>query len=289
MLHLLLLGPILFSAGTPLTADLVYRHEVETCSTADSLKSQVRQLLAVDPFQDRAPQIILVTVNPLGTGLKAMVSFANKQRNTTGLRVIEHPSNDCQELERSLALTISILLDPLGLYSTSNQSISHGQPMAIAMSPTLHWGGQPGLAYGLEITGSLPAGSLNLDLRLERTLYASDNAAEGQIRSTSLGIGLALCGKVLDWMPCMTSGLTQTEFLSLGFPTDSRSTLTDAHVGVRLAYHLDLTDQITLEPWLEGRWHTPTRNLLVDDEILWTSRPTSLRFGLAGRFAIGDP
>lgn len=83
-----------------------------TCPTEVELKSAVRQRLGYDPFFPAARQTIVVEIADRDGGLVGRVTLVDAEGIIRGARELSESAGNCHELVASLALAISITLDP---------------------------------------------------------------------------------------------------------------------------------------------------------------------------------
>jgi hypothetical protein len=82
------------------------------CPDQDALKSAVSKRLGYDPFFPAARQTIVVEITDAESGLRAHMSLVDEHGIIVGSRELSDKVENCGELVASLALAISIALDP---------------------------------------------------------------------------------------------------------------------------------------------------------------------------------
>jgi hypothetical protein len=84
------------------------------CPDQDALKSAVKKRLGYDPFFPAARQTIVVEITDADAngGLRARMRLVDEQGMIRGSRELSDKTENCGELVASLALAISIALDP---------------------------------------------------------------------------------------------------------------------------------------------------------------------------------
>lgn len=110
------MGLSLFARATP-TARLVYvRGEgAATCVDEEGLKLAVAKRLGYDPFRVLADNTVSVDVRKQGSRFVARLKLSDHEGRERGVRELASKSDDCADLTDTLALTVSIALDPLSL------------------------------------------------------------------------------------------------------------------------------------------------------------------------------
>ena len=82
------------------------------CPDREALKSAVTKRLGYDPFFPAARQTIVVEIMDAKDGLRAQMHLVNERGMIVGSRELSERAEQCDELVASLALAISIALDP---------------------------------------------------------------------------------------------------------------------------------------------------------------------------------
>ncbi len=82
------------------------------CPDRDALKAAVAKRLGYDPFFPAARQTIVVEISNTEGGLRAHMSLVDEHGIIVGSRELSDKVENCGELVASLALAISIALDP---------------------------------------------------------------------------------------------------------------------------------------------------------------------------------
>jgi hypothetical protein len=82
------------------------------CPDETALKGAVVQRLGYDPFFPAARQTIVVEITDEAAGLRARMRLVDEHGIIVGSRELSDRANNCSELVASLALAISIALDP---------------------------------------------------------------------------------------------------------------------------------------------------------------------------------
>lgn len=99
------------------TAKLVYVRSpgAETCPDEDALRSEVESRLGYKPFRVVADNTLFAEVRRGAPGFVADVKLIGADGVTRGVRHLESRSADCGDIARTMALSMSIALDPLSL------------------------------------------------------------------------------------------------------------------------------------------------------------------------------
>lgn len=101
------------------------------CPDRSALKSAVSKRLGYDPFFPAARQAIIVEIIDHDDELRAQMRLIDEHGVIVGSRELREKGEDCDELVASLALAISIALDPtaaLGKAPTTAEQTSREEP-----------------------------------------------------------------------------------------------------------------------------------------------------------------
>jgi hypothetical protein len=101
--------------GRPAELHYVRDATAQSCVEQEELQSKVSSRLGYVPFQDHAPLIVTVRLSRSDKGFRAVLTSEDTAAHTSGSREISSGSRDCGELLESVALAISVVIDPLTL------------------------------------------------------------------------------------------------------------------------------------------------------------------------------
>ncbi|MFT3768139.1 MAG: hypothetical protein QM820_22030 [Minicystis sp.] len=113
---ILFAGPL--RAEPPRAARLAFTRGAgaERCPDEAALRGAVAARLGYDPFRDDAPRSIDASVRQAGGALRGEVTLTDAAGHVTGTRRLATANDDCEELVASMALAISIAIDPEVLF-----------------------------------------------------------------------------------------------------------------------------------------------------------------------------
>jgi hypothetical protein len=97
----------------------------QSCVEQDELQSKVSARLGYVPFQDHAPLIVSVRLSRNDKGFKALLNSEDTVAHTRGSRELSSGSRDCGELLESVALALSVVIDPLTLSRPEPPASAH--------------------------------------------------------------------------------------------------------------------------------------------------------------------
>ena len=102
--------------ATEVRASLAYEvlPGADACPTERTLREQVALRLGYDPFHEDAQTHVRVRLAPRRGGLTAVISTEQPGQKPAS-RTLESDGTECDELLRSVVLTVSLAIDPLSL------------------------------------------------------------------------------------------------------------------------------------------------------------------------------
>jgi hypothetical protein len=104
------------------------------CPNEDVVRKSVAARLGYDPFFLSAPTTIFVEVSRDGDRFAAVVKLIDNQGVERGVRRLESRTRDCRDLVGTLALTMSLVVDPLSLAVAPNPPETVAPPAPAAPS-----------------------------------------------------------------------------------------------------------------------------------------------------------
>ncbi|HEY2404626.1 MAG TPA: hypothetical protein VGI10_01415 [Polyangiaceae bacterium] len=105
------------------------------CPDAAALKAAVAARLGYDPFFPAARQTVVVEIVAEETKLSARMSLVDANGIIRGSRELSDPARNCEELLASLALAISIALDPNAALADDTDPMPPPRPPEQAAAP----------------------------------------------------------------------------------------------------------------------------------------------------------
>lgn len=133
-------GAILFSARGAFAgprARLVYTRNpgAEACADEKALRDAVAARIGYDPFFPYADRTVVVAIEARGDHLAARIDLVDDQSRGQGARVIEASNRECDALFDTVALTISIAIDPRALVGKPAANEAQTSPPAADEEP----------------------------------------------------------------------------------------------------------------------------------------------------------
>jgi hypothetical protein len=284
------------------------------CPSEDAFRDAVAGRLGYDPFREDAPRRIHARIDRAGPRLRGRVKVLDADGKAAGSRQLESAENECAELVSSLAMAVSILLDPLaatGVPTKPPPPAPPARPSCPACPPPrpvpcpepepetdparlfagaglgASLGLTPGVALGPSVLVGLTWSRLSLALQGRADVTPVSPEAEGQrVTAAVFSAGPRGCGWVGVALGCVgaQAGIFQGRGVDLVAPSTQTGAFVSADVAAGLA--IPLWQDTHLELLAELRAPLSRTSLLVDDQTVWTAPPLAagLRVGLTYAF-----
>jgi hypothetical protein len=108
----------------------------ERCPDERTLARAVASRLGYDPFRDQAPRTVVAYVRASGGALQGTVTLIDAAGTASGDRRLVAAGGDCAELVASMALAISIAIDPVAALRTElSPRDPAGRPPSVVALP----------------------------------------------------------------------------------------------------------------------------------------------------------
>ncbi len=318
---LVLLPFLLFArtaSATP-TAKLTYvRGEgAAACADEASLRQAVAARLGYDPFRPVAENAVSVDVRRVGSRFVAHVKLIDADSKERGDRELQSKSDDCGDLTSTLALTISIALDPLSLTrpppdppapppdppappADPPPAPPPSQPPAPPRDqppppprPTTHSGFEAGLAlhmsigaapavaFGPDIFGAFRYGAFQAELTGRFDAQASRSTSEGGVVATSLlEVGVAPCFRLSILALCAHGTLGSLVAETREVTRPGSDAVLYLAVGARVAASIPVFKNLTIRPFAELAVPLLPYEFRLNGRSIYALAPVSAAFGV---------
>jgi hypothetical protein len=292
------LSSVASADARPPSAQLNYQIEpgAETCPSADTLKAAVQARLGYDPFSPQADEVVEVSVRREHGRYVALVSIHLPDGSLRQREPLTSSATDCSEIASTLALAISIAIDPLTFVRPASTAVEENDspPSPVVNSPVeeklppsptkagLGWeagvgatgslGALPSASAGLMLFGGAATRVLRLDVEGRYDFPASKNGPEGSAVHGSLLLGtLTPC-----WTPRPASFCALASVGALpgeGSGVDNRATADAfyAALGVRAGVELPTTGRVRGRLQIDAYFPLRSTTLRVVGTNVWTS------------------
>ncbi|MBL8949982.1 MAG: hypothetical protein JNK82_04340 [Myxococcaceae bacterium] len=126
---------VLGAAGAmaaPMPARLVYDVSGTPCPGKDALVSAVSARLGMNPFDNSAPQSLMVQVSAAAKGFTASVVRTRPDGTGAGKRELKSEQTDCAELFGLIELEVTLAIDPLAKVTAAPAPAAASEPQPSA-------------------------------------------------------------------------------------------------------------------------------------------------------------
>lgn len=283
---LVLAGVLAWSArvdASP-TARLVYVRGdgAEACPDEETLKQAVAARLGYDPFRPLVQNTLFAEIHRRKEGgFVANIKLVDDAGIERGARRFEESGGDCTELSATMALSISIAIDPRSALKPGSTTSKEGpgpvvteperpaEPEAIApQAPVplqlrtvpagpaarvgvgfgVHGalGAAPSATAGVHLSAEVLWSRLSAGLELRADLPASSKTGSGTVRTGLVGAELVPCGRLAWASACaiLLVGRVRAEIVDVTVPTSENFVF--AAGGIRLAADVHVATGIGL-------------------------------------------
>jgi hypothetical protein len=301
------------------TARLVYLRGAgtETCPNEVELHDAVAARLGYDPFTPFALETLFTEVDKDGTGFVARVKLVAHDNSVRGARTLK-TTGPCTDLMASLALTISIAIDPMAgsrkgppeglpprerdveIGPSEPRTDGPGEdkppppvPDPVEPSPRIYFavgagtiGGvayAPGPSVGFLAFGRARRGDLSLAVEARADLPSGADVSDpgGRVRSSLVAFSLLPCGHVSVLFGCARGSLGRLSAESLDVTDPGETSSLWAAVGLRAGAEVPLGRIFAVRLHLDG-------DAIVTRYALRISGATSFRYpSAAGGIGLG--
>jgi len=280
------------------------------CPQEREFRDTVAGRLGYDPFRADAPRLIETRIERRGARLHGTVRVKDANDAPIGSRQLQAGETECAELVSSLAVAVSILLDPLSAAAPPPEPPPRPAPGPPTPRPPVaapvcpepseptdparvllagHAGASVGLTPGVAIGPSVTAGvtwtriSIGLEGRVDFTPFPARTDGDHEVRAAVFSAGPRGCFRAGIGIGCVAAqgGVFQAHG---GDFTDERSPsgrFVSADVSGGLT--LPISEITRFEVLAELRAPVSRTSLTVEGETVWTAPPLALglRIGLA--------
>lgn len=298
------------------TARLSYERapDAESCIAEAELRARVADRLGHDPFVAESTTEVRVRVSREDGAWLARLG-AEKDGRPAGARTLTSGASRCEDLAETLALTLSVLLDPHGpladatpIEAPPTRSPAHVDdpffepraneskeaPPPPRPAPRLAPFG--GIAAGIFL-GVAPAPSTGLFAHLGARYREASLAVEGMVALPSsdpggAGPGARVSLTAATLLPCYAFGSVETcavgrvgalHAAGIGVSEPRNATALYGALGARVGAALALTRTLSLTAFGEGTVPLSRTTLVLNDRDAWTTPVLAVAVGLGVR------
>jgi hypothetical protein len=282
-------------------ARLVYvRSEgAEACPDEVALRLRVVARLSYDPFSPRASRVVVARIDAAPKSLHGSVELVDAQGMSSGKRELSSTRENCDELARAMALSISLAIDPEREQAPRREppaepAVPPGPPSAPPPAPLRQDSPQSfpaprassffGAVALVGVAGALPApalgglGSLGFRSRyfsaaLEgRALWSLERelSPRGHVRGSLVGPGLSACGQLSHFGGCLVAVAAVQALESSGVSAGQARSAAFVGLGPRLTFRSSAPPQsLAFTASLEGLWSLTRNSAQFSGAEIW--------------------
>ncbi|AKV00016.1 hypothetical protein AKJ09_06679 [Labilithrix luteola] len=281
---------VLFAARQALaspTARLVYvRGEGgESCPDEAALKQDVAAHLGYDPFRPFADNTLYADVRKESDRYVGSIKIVDQAGVERGARTLESRSEDCSELTSSMALSMSIAIDPRSAFGPAPEApaleaeppAEEGAPAPLPAPPAAvvvaeappkenvaprarasSWvvlgfgaygslGEGPAATAGAKVSGEIAFARASLGVEVRGSLPSStDLEGGGRLRTTLVGAAVVPCARVGWASACAVALLARMHAETTDVPRGASENFVHVAVGARLGADVPLASDVAL-------------------------------------------
>ena len=282
------------AAASPRHLFLQYKREegLEQCPSREQLASDVAAHLGYDPFVGTAIDELRVELQKDAEGRPlARIELRTSADAVLGRQTLQSLDTDCRELAETLALAVSLAIDPLA---------GAAPPAPAATIPPLHppepeatpisfaaqagvlgsLGAAPELSFGVSVGAELRRGGWSWGVEGAGSFGASEKVMAGSVGASSLNGALLPCARPGSFGGCavIAAGALYGSADNLGQAHNTTTPLLS--LGARAFYDISLSSHIALRPTLEVDFPLVRTTLLVAQQPVWTTSTVCGSLGL---------
>jgi hypothetical protein len=281
------------------------------CPEEREFRDTVAGRLGYDPFRADAPRLIETRIERRGARLHGTVRVKDANDAAVGSRQLQAGETECAELVSSLAVAVSILLDPLSAAAPPadppppQPPPPPPKPPAPVAPPVCpepseptdparvflagHAGASVGVTPGFAIGPSVTAGvtwtriSIGLEGRVDFTPLPAPTDGDHEVRAAVFSAGPRGCFRAGIGIGCVAAQGGVFQAHGVDFTDERTPTGRFVSADVSAGLTLPISDVTRFEVLAELRAPVTRTSLTVGGETVWTAPPLALglRFGVA--------
>ena len=303
----------------PLETKLAYSRAAgaEGCPDEAWLHDEIGARLGYAPFTYGATRTVVVKIARAGKGLRATIELLDSSGRSQGSRTVDSQSSDCTELASSIALDVSMAIDPVHAMRAPQSTpqpnpdapprlsppvlLSPAAPgespppatsrepikMLIAAGPVVAIGTAPGVSLGAALQIGVRWKGFSAAVEGRADLPASASAANGaRVQSWLIAVSLLPCFHVRVAHGCAVGMLGSLSATATDIARPNREQTLFAAAGVRGGVEWWFAANLGVQAHADVLAPITRTTLRIDGRDAWTTSPVALGGGiaLAGHF-----
>lgn len=288
-----------YAAGPLPRAELRYSTTTAGCATDAEFRDAIQRRLGYSPFVSESPDLVVeVSIVPARHGLEGKIALSTPVGGPAGVRRLHADVSDCAELVQSLAVAVSIAIDPESESrvppsprATSSPLVEPSAPPTYAanvqgsalartsapprpyasLAVAGHWGNQPHIALGpvIAIGVRWPSFALNLEARDEIGLGAA-SIDQARAYTSLLTIALVGCGHRSLFFLCGSANMGSLRATATLAGVETRASNLWGALGIHPGVQVALGSTFALRFSLDARVSLVRTVLVVDAKDAWS-------------------
>lgn len=304
------------------SARLVYLRNpgAESCPDEQAIRAAVAARLGYDPFFPYAPTTLFAEISKTERGFSARVKLVDDKNTVRGSRELTQAGEACAEIIDTMALSISIAIDPHSLERPAGvppppepasapepaasppPEPAHAEPeparaseperpepaapadkaihLEAGFSPALSLGAAPSASAGASLFARARRSAYSLGLEGRYDLPASRAVGAATVETSLLAAALVPCFHVGVLSLCAVGALGSIHATSRGVRSPKDDAGLHALVGPRAALEVPLVERLTLRTHIEGLFTLTPQSLELDGTSIYTLPRASFGAGI---------
>jgi hypothetical protein len=303
----------------PLETKLAYSRApgAEVCPDEAWLHDAIGARLGYAPFTDGAARTVVVKITRVGKGLQATIELLDSSGRSQGSRTVDSQSSDCTELASSIALDVSMAIDPVHA-TRAPESPPQPKPdpppappllsppvllpppapeerpappppasrepikMLVAAGPVVAIGTAPGVSLGAAVRIGVRWKGFSAAVEGRADLPASASAWSGaRVQSSLLAASLLPCLHVSVAYGCAVGTLGRLSATATDIARSNREETLFAAAGVRGGVEWWFAANLGLQAHADVLAPLTPTTLLIGGRDAWTTSPVALGGGIS--------
>ena len=298
----------------PLETKLAYSRApgAEVCPDEAWLHDAIGARLGYAPFTDGAARTVVVKIARAGKGLQATIELLDSSGRSQGSRTVDSQSSDCTELASSIALDVSMAIDPVHA-TRAPESAPQPKPdppprlsppvllsppapkeppppatsrepikMLIAAGPVVAIGTAPGVSLGAALQIGVRWKGFSAAVEGRADLPASASAGNGaRVQSSLIAVSLLPCFHMGVVHGCAVGTLGSLSATATDIARSNREQTLFAAAGVRGGVEWWFAANLGVQAHADVLAPITRTTLQIDGRDAWTTSPVALGGGIS--------
>ena len=270
------------------------------CPDEQQARQEIAARLGYEPFDAESDVLVRARITKETPALKGTIELSKRDGTPQGRRELSSATGDCAELSAAMELAIAIAIDPQSLRRTSTPVVVVPEKVVPALptpSPPAPPPLGPRFVVGAGVLGAAgtapaiaPGAVLRVGAEWERFSLALEGRADlsttlrdarGSVSASVLLAAVVPCLRVwhIDGCAVISAGALQVSSAFGGLTLRQSTPL--LLVGVRVQAVLELSELISVRPFVDAQAVLTRTSLLSGSEVVWVTPPIAGALGAA--------